>query len=204
VAGELPRLTCEPGPANLRHHDVVIGSLRAAGFDMAMAAHAYSLLDSYIMMLSASTDGGLSPAPSFNYVPGVCNIGPAEIARRRRSGHVGLAIGLVVLAGLVAFDAPRAARLILVLPAAVAASGYLQAWFRFCAGFGSRGIFNFGELGHTDDVVDPVARAKDRAKARGIALASVAIGIVVAVGAFVLPVDHRLTTEGPDMPSPSR
>ena len=37
-----------PGPANLRHHDAVIGSLRAAGFDMAMAAHAYSVLDGYI------------------------------------------------------------------------------------------------------------------------------------------------------------
>jgi len=37
-----------PGPANLRHHDAVIGSLRAAGFDMATVAHAYSLLDSYI------------------------------------------------------------------------------------------------------------------------------------------------------------
>jgi AcrR family transcriptional regulator len=37
-----------PGPANLRHHDAVIGSLRAAGFDMAMVAHAYSLLDGYI------------------------------------------------------------------------------------------------------------------------------------------------------------
>ena len=37
-----------PGPANLHHHDAVIGSLRAGGFDIAMAAHAYSLLDSYI------------------------------------------------------------------------------------------------------------------------------------------------------------
>jgi len=37
-----------PGPANLRHHDAVIGRLRSAGFDVAMAAHAYSLLDSYI------------------------------------------------------------------------------------------------------------------------------------------------------------
>jgi AcrR family transcriptional regulator len=37
-----------PGPANLRHHDAVIGRLRAAGFDVAQAAHAYSLLDSYI------------------------------------------------------------------------------------------------------------------------------------------------------------
>jgi AcrR family transcriptional regulator len=37
-----------PGPANLRHHDAVIGRLRAAGFDVAETAHAYSLLDSYI------------------------------------------------------------------------------------------------------------------------------------------------------------
>jgi len=36
-----------PGPASLLHHDAVIGNLRASGFDMAMAAHAYSLLDSY-------------------------------------------------------------------------------------------------------------------------------------------------------------
>lgn len=37
-----------PGPANLRHHDAVIGALRAGGFDIAMAAHAYALLDSYL------------------------------------------------------------------------------------------------------------------------------------------------------------
>ena len=37
-----------PGPANLRHHDTVIGSLRAAGFDMGRVAAAYSVLDSYI------------------------------------------------------------------------------------------------------------------------------------------------------------
>jgi AcrR family transcriptional regulator len=37
-----------PGPANLRHHDAVIGCLRQAGFPVALAAHAYSLLDSYI------------------------------------------------------------------------------------------------------------------------------------------------------------
>jgi len=37
-----------PGPATLRHHDAVIGSLRAAGFSVAMTAHAFSALDSYI------------------------------------------------------------------------------------------------------------------------------------------------------------
>jgi len=37
-----------PGPATLRHHDAVIGALRAAGFSVAMTAHAYALIDSYV------------------------------------------------------------------------------------------------------------------------------------------------------------
>src|SRR3954454_22038144 len=37
-----------PGPANLRHHDTVIATLRAAGFSAAMTAHAYALIDSYV------------------------------------------------------------------------------------------------------------------------------------------------------------
>jgi AcrR family transcriptional regulator len=37
-----------PGPANLRHHDAVLGNLRASGFSLETAAHAYSVLDSYI------------------------------------------------------------------------------------------------------------------------------------------------------------
>ena len=37
-----------PGPATLRHHDAVIGSLRGGGFSIGMAAHALSVLDSYV------------------------------------------------------------------------------------------------------------------------------------------------------------
>lgn len=37
-----------PGPANLRHHDAVVGVLREAGFSTAMTTRAYNLLDSYI------------------------------------------------------------------------------------------------------------------------------------------------------------
>jgi AcrR family transcriptional regulator len=37
-----------PGPETLRHHDAVIGCLRAGGFSVAGAAHAFSALDSYI------------------------------------------------------------------------------------------------------------------------------------------------------------
>ena len=37
-----------PGPATLRHHDAVIGCLRAAGFGIALTAHAFSAIDSYV------------------------------------------------------------------------------------------------------------------------------------------------------------
>jgi AcrR family transcriptional regulator len=37
-----------PGAATLQHHDAVLGALRAAGFSIAGAAHAYSALDAYI------------------------------------------------------------------------------------------------------------------------------------------------------------
>jgi hypothetical protein len=37
-----------PGPATLRHHDRVLGCLRGGGFSVELAAHAFSVLDSYI------------------------------------------------------------------------------------------------------------------------------------------------------------
>ena len=38
----------QPGPANLRNHNAVIGCLREAGFSFEMAVHAYSTQDAYI------------------------------------------------------------------------------------------------------------------------------------------------------------
>jgi AcrR family transcriptional regulator len=37
-----------PGSATLRHHDAVLGCLRKAGFSVELAAHAFSVLNSYI------------------------------------------------------------------------------------------------------------------------------------------------------------
>ena len=141
------------------------------------------------MTLSLYATNGPSGTPlaGVEYRPGVCNIGPAEIARRRRAGHVGLLVTVAACAVLVAIDAPPLARLILILPAATAASGYLQAWLKFCAGFGSRGIFNLGPVGDTQQVVDEEARARDRARAKRIGLASLAIGVAVGVLAAVIP-----------------
>ena len=43
-----------PGPATLRHHDAVIGALRSAGFSVPMTAHAFALIDSYVLGFALS------------------------------------------------------------------------------------------------------------------------------------------------------
>ena len=121
------------------------------------------------------------------YEPGVCNIGPAEIARRRRAGHVGLVVTLGLLATLILFDVHPLARLAVIVPAAISASGYLQARLKFCAGFGQLGVFNLGSLGERTAITDADALARDRRRARQISLTSFAIGIAVGVVAVLLP-----------------
>jgi hypothetical protein len=133
-----------------------------------------------------ATDGPEIAADGTEYQPGTCNIGPAEVARRQRAGNVGLAATAVLFAGLVAVKAPSVARFAVALPAAAAASGYLQARFRFCVGFASRGVYNFGELGPTFGVEDDAARTADRRTAIRLGLASAAIGGAVGIGAVLV------------------
>lgn len=37
-----------PGPTTLTHHDAVLGCLRAAGFSVVLAGHAYAVLDAFV------------------------------------------------------------------------------------------------------------------------------------------------------------
>jgi len=128
----------------------------------------------------------LTDTAGTGYRPGTCNIGPAEVARRRLAGHVALGATVVVFVALAVIGAPPLVRLLVGLPAAAAASGYLQAWLKFCAGFGSVGVFNFGTLGQTQQVEDAEARRRDRRKANQIGAASILVGIVVAVAAVLI------------------
>jgi hypothetical protein len=120
------------------------------------------------------------------YVPGTCNIGPAEIALRRRVGHTGLIATVVLAAVLLAVDAAPAWRLLLAFPAALAAAGYLQAWLRFCANFGWRGVYNFDALGREQRVAAEEARAQDRRRAVLLGVGSAAIGLAVALLSLLL------------------
>ena len=115
------------------------------------------------------------------YVPGTCNIGPEEIALRRRAGHVGLAVTVTLGAALLRSNLHPAWRLALALPAAGAASGYLQARQRFCANYGFRGLYNFDTRGHEQPVPLSDTGAEDRRRSIEIATSSAAIGLGVAL-----------------------
>jgi hypothetical protein len=122
-----------------------------------------------------------SPGDKSKYIPGVCNIGPAERAKRRQSGAIASLVTLVLLAILVAIAAPKGWRLLLILPASVAATGFLQSALHFCAGFGMKGIYNVvNSAGITDNVSLEEFRLKDRRKAQLIIGLSLAIGMVIA------------------------
>ena len=117
------------------------------------------------------------------YVPGKCNIGRAEIARRLQFGWIGVAVTVALAAIFYLTRIPAAWRLALFFPAAGGAIGLLQGYSHFCADFGLRGVFNFGHaVGKTETVEQAEFRRKDRQKAVSIVLWSMAVGIIVAVG----------------------
>lgn len=115
------------------------------------------------------------------YVPGVCNIGPAEIRQRARGGYTALAVTVVLEVFFLVVKTPPYLRLLVFLPASAAAIGFIQARMHFCAGFGMKGLFNVvSDLGKTDTVEQAEFRAKDRQKAIQIIVYSLLVGLVVA------------------------
>jgi hypothetical protein len=117
------------------------------------------------------------------YVSGACNIGPAEIRRRRFVGWLGVAATLFLCVGLRLVDAEPVWRLAVFIPASLAASGFIQARMRFCAAFGYVGVYNFEGLGSQQRVKVEEALAKDRRKAWSVAWMSAGIGAVAAIAA---------------------
>lgn len=122
------------------------------------------------------------------YVPGVCNIGPAERRQRRQLGWTGLVFVVIGLVCFVVFGAPDWVRVIIAIPAAIAANGFLQSAMHFCVGFAMRGLYNMGTaLGSEENVMDAAQRRADQKKGALILLYSVLIAAAVTVVAVLLP-----------------
>jgi Zn-dependent protease len=117
-----------------------------------------------------------------DYRAGVCNIGPKEIARRRRSGLLGLSIALGLAVLLVAVDAPMWARGLVLLPLWGGLVSLEQVRRRFCVGFAMAGI----RSANPGEVRERVEEAGDLAADRAAAAWMVAYcGAIAAVMTFV-------------------
>jgi hypothetical protein len=121
------------------------------------------------------------------YIPGICNIGPSEIQKRKQAGWIGLVFTIVFWLVFSILHVPSAWKLLLFFPATMSAIGFLQARMHFCAAFGMVGVFNFSlKVGKTDTVEQVEFRRKDKQKALQIIIYSAFIGIVVAVVGYLL------------------
>lgn len=126
--------------------------------------------------------------PQNKYIPGVCNIGPAEIRMRRWTGHIGLAATIFLFGSYFGVPTDPTSRLLIFIPAAVAAMGYLQAWMHFCAQFGFVGLFNVSEaFGKRESVDQQEFRRKDQKKALTIIGLSLLFGTAIAFIAYIFP-----------------
>ena len=124
------------------------------------------------------------------YAPGACNIGPDEIARRRRVALIGFVATIALGAALLLVGTPAGdpVRLLVALPLTSAAIGWIQAQRRFCMAYGLAGTFNLGKIGEMSKVSNQAALAADRRTAMVIAAQGLAIGLVCAVLFLLLPV----------------
>lgn len=121
------------------------------------------------------------------YQAGACNIGPAEIARRRRAGVTGVAIAVALAIGLIAIGAPWWARVAVFAPLAGGLISLEQARRHFCVGFAMAGIRNFGPLGSPDRVDEDADRAADRRAALVLTGYMSAIAAVITAAFVLLP-----------------
>lgn len=119
------------------------------------------------------------------YIPGVCNIGRAEIRQRKVIGWFGLAVTVGAWIACSVFEVAPVWRLALVAPASIAATGFLQAAWHFCATFGVLGLSNFGSVGRTDTVEQAEFRRQDRRTALKIIALSLVAGAIVAAAAYI-------------------
>ena len=124
---------------------------------------------------------------SGSYIPGTCNIGPKEIARRKQAAYLGLFLTLITAVALLVSHSSHLARTLLIIPAMVFAVGLVQSNRKFCLAFGLAGLFNFGDLGSSDKVASKADRQADRKTALGILAQSFVIAFLITSIVVLLP-----------------
>jgi hypothetical protein len=116
-----------------------------------------------------------------DYIPGTCNIGPAETKARRNVAIISgiISVGILLIFPLI--NADKILRLVLFFPATSAGIGFQQWYNHFCVSFGLKGVFNFGAIGKTFTVEQQENFKKDRSKAQKMILIGIAFGLIISI-----------------------
>lgn len=123
---------------------------------------------------------------STEYIPGICNINPKEVQKRRRIGIIGTVISFALIVVMVAYSIPPFVGGALFVSSFIAATGFLQAANKFCVGYAKS---NMQRVGDTDVTIeDSDAQKKDKTKSRKINLQSAGIALVVTVIATIVAI----------------
>ncbi len=125
-------------------------------------------------------------ASESNYIPGICNINPVEIKRRKMIGNVGFGVFIVFVIALVLFHAPWYYRTVVFIPAFIACTGYLQARNHFCISYASTGQ-QHADDGKVVPVNDNAALKADKLKARMMNAQAFVTAAVITAAFAVMP-----------------
>lgn len=139
--------------------------------------------------MAMSTSMGIQPdmTEEGTYIPGTCNIGKEEV-RRRKNGAIGaMVIALLIASGLFFFHADKIWRFLVFIPFASAAISFQQWVFKFCVGFGMKGIFNFKHLGESTTIEEEALRKLDKAKATKMIVTGLVFSLVLTIVFYLIP-----------------
>ena len=107
------------------------------------------------------------------YISGACNIGPAEIKRRRQGALIGAILFAITTLLFVLTNAPTSTRLLVFIPALLFTVGIIQSRRKFCVAYGFLGVFSFEKLGATRKITINQDLKADRKYAIKLLLQSV-------------------------------
>jgi membrane protease YdiL (CAAX protease family) len=114
-----------------------------------------------------------------------CNIGPDEVARRRRTAITTTILFVIVATVTILLDIAPLARLLIWPLAAAVGVTWLQVTSRFCVAFGALGFEIFGRLGRQVRV-DGKQRGLDRRRAFLLIVEGAVIGLALTLAIIPL------------------
>jgi hypothetical protein len=121
------------------------------------------------------------------YIPGHCNIGKEEVARRRNGAIFSGILSILLITVLLLTHTDKLWRLFVFLPLTSFFIGIQQWYNKFCMGFGMKGIFNFEELGKITKVEGEEMKNADKRKAQKMLVSSISLGVLITLIFYFIP-----------------